>query len=83
MQLDSQHKCVERPVWPVFPDYLSVPCDYGYINLYKLLKLNGKMFIKILKSRKDKKSQGQQFSQYAKLNRLKETTPANTNKRTN
>ena len=27
-QLSSQHKCVERPVRPVFPDYLSVSYDY-------------------------------------------------------
>ena len=26
--LGSQHKHVERPVQPVFPDYLSVSCDY-------------------------------------------------------
>ena len=28
VQLGSQHKCVERPVRPVFPDFLSVSCDY-------------------------------------------------------
>ena len=28
VQLGSQHNCVERPIWPVFPDYLSVSCDY-------------------------------------------------------
>ena len=28
LQLGYQHKCVERPVWPVFPDYLFVSCDY-------------------------------------------------------
>ena len=31
-QLGSQHKCVDRPVWPVFPDYLSVSYDYGKFN---------------------------------------------------
>ena len=29
-----QHKCVERPVRPVFPDYLSVSCDYDLINYW-------------------------------------------------
>ena len=28
VQLGSQQKHVEQPVWPVFPDYLSVSCDY-------------------------------------------------------
>ena len=28
VQLGSQHKYVERPVRPVFPDCLSVSCDY-------------------------------------------------------
>ena len=27
-QLGSPHKCVELPFWTVFPDYLSVSCDY-------------------------------------------------------
>ena len=29
VQLSSQHNCAERPVWSVFPNYLSVSCDYG------------------------------------------------------
>ena len=28
-KLGSQHKGVEQPVRSVFPDYLSVSCDYG------------------------------------------------------
>ena len=30
--LGSRHKCLQRIVRPVFPDYLSVSCDYNYIN---------------------------------------------------
>ena len=29
VKLGSQHMCVERPAWSVFPDYLSVSRDYG------------------------------------------------------
>ena len=32
-QLGSQHKCVEQPVRPVFPDYLSDFCDYDENNI--------------------------------------------------
>ena len=28
VQLGSQCKPVEQPVWPLFPDYLSISCDY-------------------------------------------------------
>ena len=28
VQHSSQHKRIEQPVWPVFPDYLSISCDY-------------------------------------------------------
>ena len=28
VSLGSQHKSTELPVWPVFPDYLSVSYDY-------------------------------------------------------
>ena len=52
------------------------------MHLYTQFKLNDKMLIKTLKSSKDKMSLCQQFSQYTKLNSLKETTPANTNERT-
>ena len=29
VSLGSQHTCVERPVRSMFPDYLSVSCNYG------------------------------------------------------
>ena len=30
-----QHKRVDRSLWPVFPDYLSVFSDYGEKFVYK------------------------------------------------
>ena len=36
IQLCFQHKCVERPGQPIFPDCLSVSCDYGYIQSHHL-----------------------------------------------
>ena len=32
VQLGSQHKRVERSVRPVFPDFLSVSCDYAFFS---------------------------------------------------
>ena len=32
VQLGSQNKRIERPVRPVFQDYLSVSCDYVHDN---------------------------------------------------
>ena len=43
VQLGSQHNCVELPVRPVFPDYLSVSYDYDVTNLLKMhLSILGK-----------------------------------------
>ena len=36
VQLGSQHKCVELPFRPVFPDYLSVSCGYDYTKSFGL-----------------------------------------------
>ena len=36
VQLSSQHKRIEWPVQPVFPDYLSVSYDYGDMNWSKV-----------------------------------------------
>lgn len=32
----SQNNCVEKPVWPMFPDYLLFFCDYDSTNQIKL-----------------------------------------------
>ena len=37
VELGSQHKRVKRPVWPVFPDYLSISC--GYDKNYKIMSI--------------------------------------------
>ena len=36
--MGSKYKCVERPVGSVFPDYLSVYCDYNYVykNIFQI-----------------------------------------------
>ena len=36
VQHGSQNKRAVRPVWSVFPDYLSVPCDYGQMQLIQV-----------------------------------------------
>ena len=39
VQLGSQSKCTERPVRPVFSNYLSVSCDYGETKVTSKLEI--------------------------------------------
>ena len=50
-----QHRCVERPVRPVLPDYLSVSCDYDLTNYWlicSLSRLNIGFFISSFQEKK-------------------------------